>query len=86
MESKNIRNKIKSSSGILSGVIAVGLAIGGFIYTPKQSNEFLEERYKIDLIYNTKQDSLFNSYMFQKDCLKKDYLNQLKDLKKNSNN
>ena len=51
MESKNLRNKIKFTSGITSGVIALGLAIGGFMYTPKPSNEFLEEIHKIDSIY-----------------------------------
>ena len=82
MKNKNIQNKIKFTSGILSGVAALGLAIGGFMYTPKPINEFLEEKHKIDSTYNVRCDSLFNSYMLQKDSLEKVYINQLKDLNK----
>ncbi len=86
MESKNIQNKIKFTSGILSGVVAFGVAIGGFMYTPKPINEFLEEKHKIDSTYSARCDSLLNSYMLQKNSLQNDYLNQLKNLKKNSDN
>jgi len=82
MENKNLQDKIKSACGMVCGVIALGLSIGGFMYTPKPSNEFLDKKHKIDSTYNVKKEVLFNSYILQKNFLEKDYLNQFKDLRK----
>jgi len=41
------------------------LGIGGFIYTPRPSQEFLEERHKIDSTYSARSDSLHKDYQTQ---------------------
>lgn len=48
---------------LISGVIVMG--IGGFIYTPRPSQEFLEERHKIDSTYSARSDSLHKDYQTQ---------------------